>query len=70
MAVIFFGEEPKNPYHILVSEFLLQKTHVRKVEDIYLEFIHQYPTIDDLKFKKLLMCVRLSYMEFIIGLNV
>jgi A/G-specific adenine glycosylase len=38
----------KDPYKILVSEFLLQKTHVRKVEDVYTEFLIQFPTIPDL----------------------
>ena len=34
-----------DPYKILIAEFLLQKTHVRKVEDIYLKVIKDYPDI-------------------------
>lgn len=37
-----------DPYKILVSEFLLQKTHVRKVEEVYSRLITQYPSINDL----------------------
>lgn len=43
----------KDPYKILVSEFLLQKTHVRKVEDIYILFIQKYPTVEKLAEAKL-----------------
>ena len=34
----------KNPYFVLVSEFLLQKTNRRAVPKIYLEFVVKYPT--------------------------
>jgi A/G-specific adenine glycosylase len=37
-----------DPYKILVSEFLLQKTHVRKVEEIFVEFIKRYPSTTQL----------------------
>lgn len=33
----------EDPFHILVAEFLLQQTHVRKVEEAYIEIIRRYP---------------------------
>jgi A/G-specific adenine glycosylase len=40
--------ETKNPFHILVAEFLLQQTHVRKVEEVYKKLITEYPRPIDL----------------------
>ena len=34
-----------DPYKILVSEFLLQKTHVRKVIDVYETVLDKYPDL-------------------------
>lgn len=34
-----------DPYKIMIAEFLLQKTHVRKVEEVYLEVIDNYPDL-------------------------
>jgi A/G-specific adenine glycosylase len=44
----FPWRQSTDPYLILVSEFLLQKTNVRTVVDVYEEFISTYPTIGDL----------------------
>lgn len=41
----FPWRETTEPYAILVSEFLLQKTHVRKVVEIYPLVIKKYPTL-------------------------
>jgi A/G-specific adenine glycosylase len=38
----------RNPYHILVSEFMLQQTQVSRVEAYYRRFLEQYPTIEAL----------------------
>ena len=38
----------RNPYRILVSEFMLQQTQVTRVEQYYPRFLGRYPTIDDL----------------------
>ena len=38
----------RNPYHILVSEFMLQQTQVSRVESFYHRFLSQYPTLDAL----------------------
>jgi A/G-specific adenine glycosylase len=38
----------KNPYHILVSEFMLQQTQVSRVVKKYEEFINTFPTMDKL----------------------
>ncbi|MFC4102213.1 HhH-GPD family protein [Paenibacillus xanthanilyticus] len=37
-----------DPYHILVAEFLLQQTHVRKVEEVYKQILHKYVDIKKL----------------------
>ncbi|MEC0269714.1 hypothetical protein [Paenibacillus anseongense] len=34
-----------NPYHVLLAEFLLQQTHVRKVESVYHNILNTYPTL-------------------------
>ena len=38
----------RDPYHILVSEFMLQQTQVSRVEQYYARFLSRYPTIEDL----------------------
>jgi A/G-specific adenine glycosylase len=38
----------RDPYHIAVSEFMLQQTQVSRVEQYYGRFLQQYPTIRDL----------------------
>jgi A/G-specific adenine glycosylase len=38
----------RDPYHVLVSEFMLQQTQVARVKGYYLRFLEQYPTIDAL----------------------
>ena len=38
----------RDPYHIVVSEFMLQQTQVARVEQYYGRFLRQYPTIRDL----------------------
>ncbi len=40
--------ETRNPYHIWVSEVMLQQTQVDTVLPYFAKFIHQYPTISDL----------------------
>lgn len=38
----------KDAYRILLAEFLLQQTHVRKVEEVYEQFLIKYPDIGKL----------------------
>ncbi|WP_158560683.1 A/G-specific adenine glycosylase [Paenibacillus contaminans] len=38
----------KDPYRILLAEFLLQQTHVRKVEEVYKQLLLKYPNISEL----------------------
>ncbi|QDH22195.1 A/G-specific adenine glycosylase [Saccharibacillus brassicae] len=38
----------KDPYEILIAEFLLQQTHVRKVEEAYLSLLSDFPTAKEL----------------------
>ena len=40
--------DTRDPYRILVSEFMLQQTQVSRVEGYYTQFLQQYPTIRDL----------------------
>lgn len=44
----FPWRETSNPYYILIAEFLLQQTHVRKVQDVYEKFTFMYPKLQDL----------------------
>lgn len=37
-----------SPYHVLLSEVMLQQTQVAKVKDYFLRFVKAYPTIQDL----------------------
>ncbi|HEX2250888.1 MAG TPA: A/G-specific adenine glycosylase [Gemmatimonadales bacterium] len=38
----------RDPYHITVSEFMLQQTQVSRVQPYYLRFVERYPTIQTL----------------------
>lgn len=38
----------RDPYRILVSEFMLQQTQVTRVEEYYPRFLGRYPTLEDL----------------------
>jgi A/G-specific adenine glycosylase len=38
----------RDPYHVIVSEFMLQQTQVSRVEDYYHRFIGRYPSIQSL----------------------
>ncbi|MEP7325407.1 MAG: A/G-specific adenine glycosylase [Gemmatimonadota bacterium] len=38
----------RNPYHVLVSEVMLQQTQVSRVEQYYPGFLARYPTLDRL----------------------
>lgn len=38
----------RDPYRILVSEFMLQQTQVARVRDYYARFLTRYPTVTDL----------------------
>jgi A/G-specific adenine glycosylase len=37
----------RDPYHILVSELMLQQTQVSRVVDFYEKFVSRFPTLDD-----------------------
>ncbi|WP_197477091.1 hypothetical protein [Paenibacillus glucanolyticus] len=37
-----------DPYHVLIAAFLLQQTHVRKVESVYYSLLSTFPTIEKL----------------------
>jgi A/G-specific adenine glycosylase len=38
----------RNPYHIIVSEFMLQQTQVSRVKSYYHRFLQRYPSIESL----------------------
>ncbi len=38
----------RDPYHVAVSEVLLQQTQAARVAPVYAEFVRRFPTIDDL----------------------
>jgi A/G-specific adenine glycosylase len=38
----------RDPYHVIVSEFMLQQTQVSRVETYYGRFLEQYPSIESL----------------------
>jgi A/G-specific adenine glycosylase len=44
----FPWRETENPYHILVSEIMLQQTQVQRVIHKYLQFIHTFPDFSSL----------------------
>ena len=43
-----FWRNTKNPYYILVSEMMLQKTTVKQVQGLIHRFIELFPTPNDL----------------------
>jgi len=45
---IFSWRHTNNPYHVLVSEIMLQQTQTQRVAQKYPEFIAQFPTVTDL----------------------
>ena len=38
----------RDPYHVIVSEFMLQQTQVARVEGYYQRFLERYPTVESL----------------------
>ncbi|MBE0594482.1 MAG: A/G-specific adenine glycosylase [Gemmatimonadales bacterium] len=38
----------RDPYRVLVSEFMLQQTQVKRVSEFYPRFLQRFPTIEDL----------------------
>jgi A/G-specific adenine glycosylase len=36
----------RDPYHVIVSEFMLQQTQVSRVREYYPRFLERYPTVD------------------------
>ena len=38
----------RNPYHVIVSEFMLQQTQVSRVEAYYARFLERYPSLESL----------------------
>jgi A/G-specific adenine glycosylase len=38
----------RDPYHVIVSEFMLQQTQVSRVETFYHRFLERYPSIESL----------------------
>ena len=38
----------RDPYHVIVSEFMLQQTQVSRVQEYYPRFLARYPTVDAL----------------------
>ena len=38
----------RDPYHVIVSEFMLQQTQVSRVEAYYHRFLDRYPSIESL----------------------
>ncbi len=40
--------QARDPYHVAVSELLLQQTQASRVAPVYVEFVRRYPTIEDL----------------------
>lgn len=43
-----FWRKTKNPYYVLASEMMLQKTTVKQVQNLILKFIERFPTPKDL----------------------
>lgn len=41
---VFPWRMSNNAYHVFIAEFLLQQTHVRKVEAVYWDILERYPT--------------------------
>src|SRR5918994_6343721 len=38
----------RDPYHVIVSEFMLQQTQVSRVEPYYQRFLQRYPSVESL----------------------
>jgi A/G-specific adenine glycosylase len=38
----------RDPYHVIVSEFMLQQTQVSRVQEYYPRFLERYPTVETL----------------------
>ena len=43
----FLWRETKDPYRILVSEFMLHRTRAIQVEPVYVDFINEYPSLEE-----------------------
>ena len=39
---------PRNPYHVWVSEIMLQQTRTETVKDYFRRWMEQFPTLQDL----------------------
>lgn len=46
--ILPWREAPYDPYHVLVSEIMLQQTQVARVEAKFLEFLQRFPTLESL----------------------
>jgi len=44
----FPWRETRNPYHLLMAEFMLIRTQAKQVVPVYREFLERYPSLDDL----------------------
>lgn len=44
----YLWRESRNPYHVLVAEFLLRKTQVFRVLPVFTTLVNRYPTLSDL----------------------
>lgn len=49
----FSWRQTENPFYILISEIMLQKTDVKKVSEVYDKFIEKYPTPEALAIAEL-----------------
>jgi A/G-specific adenine glycosylase len=45
----FPWREKRDPYQILIAEIMLQRTRADQVAPVYLDFVRELPTIEDLK---------------------
>jgi A/G-specific adenine glycosylase len=44
----FPWRETPDPYHILIAEMMLRRTRAQQVVPVYLAFLEQFPTVEDL----------------------
>lgn len=44
---LFPWRETRNPYRVLIAEFMLIRTKASQVEPVYTRFIERYPTLED-----------------------
>ncbi len=49
----FPWREKRDPYQILIAEIMLQRTRADQVAPISLDFVREFPTIDNLKTESL-----------------